>query len=204
MKKIGYLGGTFDPIHIGHLMLAEWALDAVDLEEIWIITTGQSYMKTEHNVLPAAERLHMAELAVAGNDRLKCLDIEVRRQGNTYTYETLEEMKIRYPDTDFYFIQGADCLFALDSWKYPGRILNSCTVLTAVRGDTDLNLLESKRRELLDKYNGNIVLMPFMQLSMSSSEIRERVRAGKSIRYMVPDRVLDYIEKKGFYCEETR
>lgn len=204
MKKIGYLGGTFDPIHIGHLMLAEWALDAADLEEVWIIPTGQSYMKTDHYVLPGTERLHMAELAVEGNDKLKCLDIEVRRQGYTYTYETLEELNAAHPDTEFYLIQGADCLFALDSWKCPDRILNNCTMLTAVRGDMDLDLLEPKRRELLSKYNGDIVLMPFMQLSMSSSEIRERVRAGKSIRYMVPDKVLDYIEKKGFYREEVR
>lgn len=204
MRKIGYLGGTFDPIHIGHLMLAEWALDSADLEEVWIIPTGRSYMKTDYYVLPGAERLHMTELAVEGNHRLKCLDIEVRRQGNTYTYETLEELKAAHPDTEFYFIQGADCLFALDSWKYPDRILDSCTVLAAVRGDTDLDFLEPKRRELLGKYNGNIVLMPFMQLSMSSSEIRERVREGKSIRYMVPDKVLDYIEKKGFYREEAK
>ena len=198
------MGGTFDPIHIGHLMLAEWALGAADLEEVWIVPTGQSYMKTDHYVLPGAERLHMAELAVEDNDRLRCSDIEVRRQGYTYTYETLEELNEAYPDTEFYFIQGADCLFALESWKYPDRILNSCTVLTAVRGDADLDLLEPKRRELLGKYNGNIVLMPFMQLSISSSEIRERVRAGKSIRYLVPDSVLKYIEKKGFYREEAR
>lgn len=204
MRKIGYLGGTFDPIHVGHLMLAEWALGAADLEEVWIVPTGQSYMKTDHYVLPGAERLHMTELAVEGNGRLRCSDIEVRRQGYTYTYETLEEMCAAYPDTEFCFIQGADCLFSLDSWKYPDRILSSCTVLAAVRGDWDLELLEAKRQELLSKYNGDIVLMPFMQLSISSSEIRERVRAGKSIRYMVPDSVLKYIEEKGFYREEAR
>ena len=204
MKKIGYLGGTFDPIHIGHLMLAEWAICAADLEEVWFIPTGQSYMKTDHYVLPGAERLHMVELAVEGNSKLKCLDMEILRQGYTYTYETVEELKSQYPDTEFYFIQGADCLFALDSWKNPDRILKSCTVLAAVRGDADLSCLGPKRQELLSKYGGNIILLPFMQLSISSSEIRERVLEGKSIRYMVPDGVLKYIEDKGFYREEAR
>ena len=204
MRKIGYLGGTFDPIHIGHLLLAEWAVSAADLEEVWFIPTGQSYMKTDRYVLPGAERLHMVELAVMGNRKFKCLDMEVLRQGYTYTYETVEELKSEHPDTEFYFIQGADCLFALDSWKYPDRILKSCTVLAAVRGDADLNCLEKKRRELLSKYGGNIIILPFMQLSISSTKIRERVMERKSIRYMVPDRVLKYIEEKGFYREKVR
>lgn len=204
MKKIGYLGGTFDPIHIGHLMLAEWAISAADLEEVWFIPTGQSYMKTDHYVLPGAERLHMVELAVEGNSRLKCLDMEILRHGYTYTYETVEELNSKHPDTEFYFIQGADCLFSFDSWKHPDRILKSCTVLASVRGDADLSCLESKRQELLNKYGGNIILLPFMQLSISSSEIRERVLEGKSIRYMVPDKVLKYIEEKGLYREEVR
>ena len=198
------MGGTFDPVHIGHLMLAEWAISALDLEEVWFIPTGRSYMKTDHYVLPGIERLHMVELAVKGNSKLKCLDIEVLRQGYTYTYETMEELKIEHPDTEFYFIQGADCLFALDSWKYPDRILQNCTVLAAVRGDADQNCLELKRRELLNKYGGNIIILPFMQLSISSSKIRERVMEGKSIRYMVPEKVLEYIEEKGFYREKVR
>ena len=204
MKKIGYLGGTFDPIHMGHLMLAEWSISAANLDEVWFIPTGQSYMKTDHYVQPGAERLHMVQLAVEGNNKLKCLDMEILRQGYTYTYETVEELKAGYPDTEFYFIQGADCLFSLDSWKHPDRILQGCTVLAAVRGDADLNCLELKRRELLSKFGGNIIVLPFMQLSISSSVIRERVREGKSIRYMVPDGVLKYIEEKGFYREKDR
>lgn len=204
MRKIGCLGGTFDPIHIGHLMLAEWAISALALEEVWFIPTGQSYMKTDHSVSPGAERLHMVKLAVEDNSRLKCLDMEILRPGYTYTCETMEELNSQHPDTEFYFIQGADCLFTLDSWKYPDRILKCCTVLAAVRGDADLSCLEPKRRELLSKYGGNIILLPFMQLSISSSEIRERVLAGKSIRYMVPDKVLKYIEEKGIYREEAR
>lgn len=92
----------------------------------------------------------------------------------------------------------------MDSWKCPERILQSCTVLAAVRGDADMKSLEAKRLELLEKYGGNIVLLPFLQLSISSTEIRERFREGKSIRYMVPDSVLEYMEEKGFYREKDR
>lgn len=204
MRKIGIMGGTFDPIHVGHLLLAEWARSAADLEQVWIVPTGQSYMKSDRHVLPGSERFHMAELAAEGNQRLRCLDLEIRREGYTYTYETMEQLKAEYPDSEFFFIQGADCLFSMDSWKCPERILQSCTVLAAVRGDADMKSLEAKRLELLEKYGGNIVLLPFLQLSISSTEIRERFREGKSIRYMVPDSVLEYMEEKGFYREKDR
>lgn len=202
MRKIGVMGGTFDPIHVGHLMLAEWARSAAGLEEVWIMPTGQSYLKADRQVLPGAERLHMAELAAADNELLKCIDLEIQREGYTYTYETMEQLKAEHPDTEFFFIQGADCLFTMENWKYPERIFESCTVLAAVRGNADLEALEDKRQELTGKYGGNIVLLPFMQLSISSSEIRDRIKEGLSVRYMVPDRVLEYIEKRGFYCEE--
>ena len=88
MRKIGIMGGTFNPIHIGHLMLSEWAMDAVGLDEIWIIPAGQPYKKAEETILPGQERLHMAELAVRENKRISCLDLEIERKGYTYTYET--------------------------------------------------------------------------------------------------------------------
>ena len=117
MRKIGILGGTFNPIHIGHLMLSEWAMDAAGLDEIWMIPAGQPYKKAEETILPGQERLHMVELAVLGNKRISCLDLEIKRKGYTYTYETLEELKSRFYDAEYYFILGADCLFSLEEWK---------------------------------------------------------------------------------------
>lgn len=201
MQKIGVMGGTFDPIHVGHLMLAEWAIDAAGLDQVWIIPTGQSYMKADRQILPGSERLYMAELAVEGNDKLKCLDIEIARGGYTYSYETMEQLKSLYPEDHFYFIEGADCLYSMENWKYPERILASCTILAAMRGDAVLQELEVKKTELLKRFGGNIQLMPFPQMSISSTEIRERLKQGKSVRYMVPDKVLMYILKKGFYHE---
>lgn len=199
MRKIGIMGGTFNPIHIGHLMLAEWAMDAAKLDEIWIIPTGVTHGKAEQGILPGKERLHMAELAVRGNERMCCLDVEVRRQGYTYTYETLEELKAGFPDVKLYFISGADCLFTMENWKCPEKIFRSCTLIAAVRNDVPMEEIEEKRKELLQRFGGEIILLPFVRMSVSSSEIRQRVAERKSIRYMVPDSVRNYIEEKGFY-----
>lgn len=201
MSKIGVVGGTFDPIHVGHLMLAEWAADAAGLEQVWFIPTGQSYMKADRSIQPGHERLHMVRLAVEGNDRLKCLDLEIERGGYTYSYETVEELHELYPEHQFYFIEGADCLFTMENWKCPERLLAGCTILAAVRGDVSLQRLEEKRTELLARFGGEILLMPFLQMSISSTEIRRRLSYGESVRYMVPDKVLQYILQKGLYHE---
>ena len=203
MRKIGIMGGTFDPIHVGHLLLAEWARDAVTLDEVWFVPTGQSYMKSDRDVLPAMERLHMVSLAVAENKHLKCCDLETLREGYTYSYETMEQLNLMYPEDKFYFIEGADCLLSMEHWKYPERLFASCTIIGAVRGDVKIEELEIKKNELTERYGANILLLPFLQLSISSSNIRERVREGLSIRYMVPDNVAVYIEEKGFYCEKN-
>lgn len=201
MRRIGIMGGTFDPIHTGHLMLAEWALDAAGLDQVWIIPTGQSYMKIDRKVLPGQERLHMVKLAIEGNDRLQCLGLEIEREGYTYSYETMEQLKELYPEDSFYFIEGADCLFSMENWKCPERLFASCIILAAVRGASSLQELEAKRMELLDKYDVEIHLMQFPQMEISSTEIRNRLADGKSVRYMVPDRVLQYIQEKGLYHE---
>lgn len=201
MSKIGIMGGTFDPIHIGHLMLAEWAADAAGLEQVWLIPTGQSYMKADRNIQPGNERLHMVRLAIEGNDRLKCLDLEIKRGGYTYSYETIEELHELYPEHQFYFIEGADCLFTMENWKCPERLLAGCTILAAVRGDVSVQKLEEKRIELLARYGGEIQLMPFLQISISSTEIRRRLSCGESVRYMVPNKVLQYVQQKGLYHE---
>lgn len=202
MRKIGILGGTFNPIHWGHLLLAEWARDTFELEEVWFIPTGYSYMKADAGVLPGEERFHMVQLALEQNRFFRCLDMEVRRQGCSYSYETLEQLKNMYPADDFYFIVGADCLFSIESWKCAERIFQNCTLVAAVRGESSWSEMKEKRKELEEKFHGHILLMPFASLSVSSTEIRQRIKERKSVRYLVPDRVLTYIEEKGFYIEQ--
>lgn len=204
-RRIGIMGGTFDPIHVGHLMLAEWALDELSLDQVWLIPTGMSYMKASRHTLPGRERLHMTELAVAGNSRFKCLDIEVNRAGYTYSYETLEELRCKHPIDDFFFIVGADCLFSIERWKAPERIFASCRLVAAVRGESSLSEMEGKKRELEGRFHlqEGILLLPFVSMSLSSTEIRRRIYEGKSVRYLVPDNVLSYIREKGFYREKS-
>ena len=199
MRKIGILGGTFNPIHWGHLLLAEWARDALGLDEVWFIPTGHSYMKADNDVLPGEERFQMVRLALEDNRFFRCLDTEIRRQGCSYSYETLEQLKREHPECDFYFIVGADCLFAIEGWKYPERIFQSCTLVAVVQDKTPWDEMEDKRADLERKFGCKIFLMPFASLSVSSTEIRQRIGERKSVRYLVPDRVLQYIGEKGFY-----
>lgn len=202
-KRIGIVGGTFDPVHIGHLMLAEWASDFLALEEVWMMPAGMSWEKAGSDRLSGKERLYMTKLALQGNERLRCSDLEIRRGGYTYTYETMEELTEQFPETKFYFIMGADCLFSLKNWKHPDRLLKSCSLAAAVRNDISWSAMEEKRAELLTEFGGEICLLPFLQIPVSSSGIRERVRTGKSVRYMVPESVWAYIMERGFYRESV-
>lgn len=201
MSKIGIMGGTFNPIHNGHLLLAQWAMDAESLDKIWFIPTGVSYSKAHSNILSGEERLRMVELAIKDNPSFSVSDIELQRSGYTYTYETLEDLRIRFPENEFYFIVGADCLHAFGSWKEPARILQHCTLLAAVRGDASMEDLEIKKKELMECFGGEIKLFPFMNFEVSSTEIRNRVKMHKEIRYLVPEAVKEYIAEKGFYHE---
>lgn len=199
MRRIGIMGGTFNPIHMGHLLLAEWVQDEMGLDEIWLIPNAVSYMKSEQKAAPAVDRLRMAELAAEENYHFKCLDMEIRRGGYTYSYETMEELVETYPSDEFYFIVGADCLFTLESWKCPERILRCCKIVAAVRDEASMEEMKMKKEELERRFGGEILLFSFARLSVSSTEIRERLSHGKSVRYMVPDNVLAYIQEKGLY-----
>ncbi len=207
MKRIGIMGGTFNPIHIGHLLLAEWALEDAALDEVWMIPAGSPYMKSPEEILPGRERLHMAELAVRGSSAIKCLDTEITREGPTYSYETLELLKKAYPENAYYFIVGTDCLFSIADWKCPERILQNCTLIAAVREGTSMDAMEEKKRELEKRFRetgAKIILLPFLNIPVSSTEIRRRIREGKSVRYLVPEDVLRYIREKDFYREKVK
>lgn len=203
MSRVGILGGTFNPIHAGHLMLAEWALDEIELDEVWIIPTGVSYLKKAGDIVPGEDRLRMAELAAAENERFKCLDLEIVKKGDTYSYQTLEQLCEQYPQNEFFFLVGADCLYTIEMWKRPDRIFQQCTLVAAVRNDASLSEMEAKKVELEERFHGRIILLSFLRMAISSTEIRQRIKYGRSIRYLVPDKVLSYIKEKGLYQDEN-
>lgn len=204
MSRIGIMGGTFNPIHTGHLLLAEHVLEMVGLDQVWLIPTGCSYLKRKEGitVLSAEDRYRMVNLAIADNDRFRCLDMEIRRPGNSYSYETMEQLQKEYPEDRFFFICGADCLYTIEYWKCVNRLFAACTVLAAVRGDADIADMQGKIDALEKKFGAQIRLLPFRRIEISSSEIRERRRKGLSVRYLVPDAVRVYMEEKGLYQDE--
>lgn len=200
-KKTGIMGGTFNPIHMGHLLLAENAREAFDLDEILFIPSGLSYMKSGIPMVDKRMRLEMTRLAILDNPSFVLSSVEVEREGNSYTYETLELLRAAEPETEFFFIVGADSLFAMESWKKPEIIFRTCTVLAAVRDGKNNDDLKEQIARLNKKYEARIGLIGMKEIFLSSTDIRERVREGKSIRYMVPDKVAGYIKEHRLYME---
>lgn len=207
MSKVGIMGGTFNPIHIGHLLLAECARETYGLDKVLFVPTGHSYMKDAKKntiTMPTAkQRLEMTVLATRDNPFFEVSSIEVDREGNTYSFETLEQLKKQFPEDEFFFIFGADCLYTIETWREPGRIFAACEVIAAVRGDASLDQMQEKIMELKTKFDAQIYLMPFRNLEISSTDVRNRVNRGMGIRYLVPESVSAYIETRGFYQNET-
>lgn len=198
-KRIGILGGTFNPIHIGHLRMAECAREALNLDTVLIMPTGNSYMKNAEDILSSDIRLKMVELSTETNPSFIASDLEIRRQGQTYTFETLEQLHSMYLNTDFYFIVGADCLFSIERWYKPERIFEQCTLLAANRNDVPIQEILDKCEFLRNRFHAKIKLFDMPQMDISSSMIRKLKKEGKSIRYYVTDSVLNYINTNHFY-----
>lgn len=201
-KRVGILGGTFNPIHIGHLILAEQALEEYELDEILFIPTGKPYFKSASEVLDKKVRISMTGNAIEDNPNFALSTIETDREGNSYTYETLQILKKDNPDTRYYLILGADTLFQIEQWKHPEIIMSLAGILAAVRDDKSSEDLKIKADELEAKYDTEVHILRMPHIGVSSSDIRERIRTGKNVRYMLPDKTLEYIEKNGLYREQ--
>ena len=199
-KRVGLFGGTFDPIHYGHLMLAENAYDSLHLDEILFVVSGRSYLKS--NVSNAKDRLSMTSLAITDNPHFALSTIEVDRgeDVDSYSYETILELKEHNSDTEYYFIVGADSFLFMDKWKKPDVIFANTIISVAFREGSSVKDLEDKAKDYEEKFAGaKIVLLPVLNIGISSTDIRTRVKKGQTIRYMTPDAVSSYIEKNGLY-----
>lgn len=202
MKKVGILGGTFNPIHLAHLMIADAALEAKQLDEVLFIPTGCSYMKNQSEIASNKDRVRMTGLALEDNPNFALSTIEMERDGNTYTYETLLELKSRYPEQEYYLIVGADNLFTMENWKCPEQIFENCKILAAVRGAKKIPDMEKQIAYLTEKYGAEISLLPIKHIDISSTMIREKIAANESVRYILPEKVREYIMKNGLYRNE--
>lgn len=198
-SKVGILGGTFNPIHTGHLLMAEYVKEAAKLDVVMLLPNGISYMKAGTNVLEGEVRLKMIELCIEDNPNLITSDMEIKREGNTYTYETLLELRAKYPRTELYFIIGADSLFSMEKWVKPDVIFANCTILAVGRNQASKEALEEKKADLENRFGAKIRLLDFPEIEISSTQIRENIKAGKSFRYMVSEQVWNYIRENNLY-----
>ena len=197
--KIGILGGTFNPIHNGHLSLGECALMQLGLDELWFMPSGQTNLKKGLYILPGQDRAALIKLSIKNHEKFFFSDIELNRPGITYTYETLTELKALYPENEFYFILGADCLFSIEKWKEPAIIMQNAVLVSAIRGSADKDALYNQAKYLEDKFNATIMLLDFPKEDVSSSEIRERIANHQSIEHLVPESVAKYIQTHSCY-----
>lgn len=202
-KKIGILGGTFDPFHKGHLMLAQTAYEQFDLDEVWILPNGNPPHKKELQQTDFSIRCEMIRLAIKKAPYMKLCKVEEREDRYHYTYQTLEYFHNKYPETKFYFIIGADSLRDFPTWREPGRILELCTLLAACRDEEDISVMEGRVKELLQMYPGEILLMNSPKVDAASKEIRKMVSEGKEIFGYVGDEEAKYIEKLHLYEKDS-
>lgn len=199
MMRLGLFGGTFDPVHWGHLLLAERCREACELDEVWLIPTGNPPHKSQTGISPAKARVEMLQMALAGLREYSVNQMEVKRQGTTYTYETLEQLTKDQPERELFFLIGADSLFDLPKWKKPERIAELATIVAVNRGGES----EPDLSELPAEIAAKVKLVTMPDMAISSSEIRERVRNSESIRFMLPRAVETYIQHHQLYVAET-
>lgn len=199
MKKVGILGGSFDPIHNGHLAIAQCAYKEFSLDEIWLIPAGHSPNKNEKNMTAAKLRLQMTKLAAEEYSDFFVSDFEVNSEETSYTYRTLEYFKRNYPEIQFFFIMGADSLDYLEQWANPEIICQCAVILVAVRDDFDLQKIQKKISEIQKSFSADIQILHEEKLDISSSDIREKLARCEDVSKDIPKPVLQFIEEHNLY-----
>jgi nicotinate-nucleotide adenylyltransferase len=199
MKRLGILGGTFNPIHNGHLRIAELAYTQLSLGEILLIPSGRSYMKDDTEVLDKHHRLAMVKLAARHYPYLRVSEVDLDRPGDTYTCDTIAELRMLHPRVDLYFIIGADTIFLMEDWKKPEYIFQNAVIAVVLRDEISKDDLNGHAEYLKKKYDADIRMMSGGKIDISSHQIRELVKQGESIFDIVPDDVAEYIRQEGLY-----
>ncbi|NLG20448.1 MAG: nicotinate-nucleotide adenylyltransferase [Actinomycetales bacterium] len=192
--RLGVMGGTFDPIHHGHLVAASEAAALLDLDEVVFVPTGQPYRKDDRKVSPAEHRYLMTVIATASNPRFTVSRVDIDRDGPTYTYDTLRDLRAQRPEDDLYFITGADALAQILSWKDADKMFELAHFVGVTRPGhelTDDGLPQDR-----------VTLLNVPAMAISSTDCRERTEQGEPVWYLVPDGVVQYIGKYHLYKEQ--
>ena len=213
MAKIGIMGGTFNPIHMGHMQIARAAYEQFQLDEVWFMPNHIPAYKSAHDLISGEMRLAMVQLAIQDKPHFKVSDFEINREGKTYTYETMSLLKQQHSNDDFFFILGADSLYYFDKWVHPEIIIENAVILAACRNDRtaeEMTLEINRLNEMFGKEA--IFLIDCPEFPCSSSEIREQVRKlyefdnqrkeiAEKLMQQVPDSVFAYIMEHKLYIE---
>ena len=197
MIKVGIMGGTFDPIHIGHLILAMEAINYKNLDEVWFIPTGNPNFKQDKNVTDKQKRFEMVKIATQDNKKFNVCDYEINKNGVTYSWETMKYLRENY-DYDFYFIMGEDSLMSVETWENAEDFLKNTKILACIRRQEEMSKIYIKIDDLKSK--GYFVeKIPTSFIDISSTKIREKVQTNQEFRYFVPNQVFEYIVRNKLY-----
>lgn len=201
-NRIGIIGGTFDPIHYGHLFIAQTALDELNLNKVLFIPTGKPPHKREKLITQAYKRIDMLKLAIKGNSKFDISTIEITREKISYTIDTIKELQQYYnKKTEFYFIVGSDAFIDIESWKEYKNLLVSVKFIVMTRQIFKNQLLDEKIKLFTKEYNADITKLKIPILDISSTNIRKRIKEGRSIKYLLPEDVEAYIFSNRLYID---
>ncbi len=196
--RVGLLGGTFDPIHIGHLILAEEARDQLGLNLVYFVPAGNPPHKQGRRLAPVEARVQMTELAVAGNDTFRVSRVDADRAGPHYTIDMVTIIQGQLPrGCELYFLMGFDSLAELPSWHEPAKLIAACHLVALTRHDIELDW--EKLEAALPGIRQRVTLLDMPELEIASHQLQQRIREGRSIRYLVPDEVGAYIREQRLY-----
>lgn len=197
--RLGIMGGTFDPIHYGHLVTAEQAREALDLDLVLFMPAGSPAFKQDQQVTGAEDRYAMTVLATAANPAFYASRFEIDREGITYTVDTLQELRDHYPqNVEFYFITGADAIIDIVTWHDAERLAGLATLIAATRPGYDIGQAKARIADSGIDFDVRYIEIP--ALAISSTNIRRRVRDGSSVRYLTSESVIGYIRKNDLYA----
>lgn len=187
--KIGLYFGSFNPVHVGHLIIANYVLNETDIEKVWFVVSPQNPFKTESGLLNEFHRLHLVRLATEDDTRIKTSDIEFALPKPSYTSSTLAYLTEKYPEHEFSIIMGSDSFQNLDKWRNYEAIVKNYQVYVYLRQGFEVN----------NTTGANIQILNAPLLQLSATQLRKYIKEGKSIRYMVPEKVLEEINRGGYY-----
>jgi nicotinate (nicotinamide) nucleotide adenylyltransferase len=199
MKKIGIMGGTFNPIHFGHLFLAENAFEQVSLDKVLFMPSKNPPHKAKPVQVSEQQRVDMINLAISNNPHFELSTLELHREGLTFTADTLRLLTAENSDTEYYFIVGMDSLFMMQNWKEPQVVFDLCTIVVAGRDNSKAEEIQKHIDYLKKNFHAKIIYIEMPMIQIASAEIRERYMSKRSVRYFMPDSVIDYIAKNQLY-----